>query len=159
MASFIDVQEILTGAIRGQRAGNVKTDSKIATAAMPAGVVVVFNTEDKVKVPVLTGDVTAKGMGVTAYLPEREPTGDGVNEYATGDVVSFVTAGDIWVICEDSPTAGGQVFVRFTANGGLTQLGACRSDADSGKAVALSNAMYLTAAVGGIAKIRCSFPQ
>lgn len=113
-------------------------ESKINAAALPAGVFVTRDAaDDAVKVPTTTGEVTASGVGFTMLNIAREPVADGsTTDHAAGKGVSVVRQGKIWVLTETAMTYGQSVFVRFTANGGNTQLGKVRNDADTANAVA-----------------------
>ena len=76
-----------------------------------------------------------------------ETTAAGVAQYAADDVVDVLANGEIWVLLDagQAPAAGASVFCRAVA-GASEQLGAFRTDSDSGDAFLLPN-HYWTLAV------------
>lgn len=131
-------------------------ESKINAAAIPFGIFVTRDAaDDAAKVPTTSGEVTASGMGFTALILAREPVSDGsTTDAAIGKGVSVVRRGKLWVLTETAMTYGQAVFVRFTANGGNTQLGKVRNDADTANAVAAPGWQCLTTlSAGGLAII------
>lgn len=74
------------------------------------------------------------------------------NLYPALSDVSVMRRGQVYVYVEEDVTPDDAVFVRHTANGGLTDLGAFRTDSDSSNALALTTAKFLTSAsAGGVA--------
>jgi hypothetical protein len=131
----------LSEALAGMLASPIddcEIESKINAAAIPAGIFVTRNAaDDACKVPTTTGEVTASGMGFTVLNLAREPVADDSTiDNPAGKGVSVLRRGRIWVLTETAMTYGQSVFVRFTANGGNTQLGKVRNDADTANAVA-----------------------
>lgn len=82
---------------------------------------------------------------------------DQAQEYDSGNENSFpalsnvpvMRRGQVYVYCEEAVTPDDDVYVRHTANGGLTILGAFRTDSDSSNALALTTARFLTSASSG----------
>lgn len=70
------------------------------------------------------------------------------NGIQIGDLFSVISRGAVWMIAEEALAVGDPVFARFDATGatGSQALGRVRNDADTGKAVAITNARLLTAA-------------
>lgn len=129
-----------------------KVVSKVAAEAITPGVFVVLTADDEhtCELPDATGEVTGgRGLGVALLDPTRETAA-----YAAGDVVSILTAGEIFVLVEDSAVAGAAPFVRFAD--AATTLGTFRSDADTADAVALPNAVWAStqASAAGLAVVR-----
>lgn len=149
----------LTEALAGMLAAPIEDcliDSKINAADLPAGVFVTRDAaDDAVKVPTTTGEVTASGVGFTVLNLAHEPPTDGSTvDCPAGKGVSVIRRGRIWVLTETDMTYGQAVFVRFTANGGNTQLGKVRKDADTSNAVAAPGWQCLTTLSGaGLAVI------
>lgn len=149
----------LTEALAGMLAAPVEDcliDSAINAADLPAGVFVTRDAADGAcKVPTTSGEVTASGMGFTVLNLAHEPSSDG----STVDIPAtkgcgVIRRGRIWVLTETAMTYGQSVFVRFTANGGNTQLGKVRNDADTANAVAAPGWQCLTTlAAAGLAVI------
>lgn len=115
---------------------NCQIESKINDAVIPAGVFVSRNAaDDACKVPAASGDVTATGIGFTCLILAREPVSDGsTSDFAAGKGCSVVSKGKLWVLTETAMTYGQDVYVRYTASGGNTQLGKVRNDDDTTKA-------------------------
>lgn len=131
----------LSEALAGMLAAPIddcEIESKINAAAIPAGIFVTRDAnDDACKVPTTTGEVTASGMGFTVLNLAHEPVSDGSTvDNAAGKGCSVIRKGRIWVLTETAMTYGQNVFVRFTANGGNTQLGKVRNDVDTANAVA-----------------------
>lgn len=131
-------------------------DSKINALAMPAGIFVVYDTlPDAVRVPAATGEVTgALGCGfVKKDIAIERQQGQTV-DYPAKSGVTVMRRGRMLVTCESDCALGGDVFVRFVAGAGGTQLGAVRKDADTASAVKLPGAKFLRVlAAGGLTEI------
>ncbi len=131
----------LTEALAGMLACPIEDcqiESKSNAADLPAGVFVTRDAADSAcKVPTTSAEVTATGIGFTVLNLAHEPPTDG----STVDIpatkgAGVISRGKIWVLTETAMTYGNAVFVRFTIEGGDTQLGKVRNDADTDKAVA-----------------------
>lgn len=129
----------LTEALAGMLACPIELcqiESKINAADLPAGVFVTRDAaDDAVKVPVDAAGVTATGVGFTVLDLAHEPPSDG----STVDIPAtkgcgVISRGKIWVLTETAMTYGGDVYARYTASGGNTQLGKVRNDDDTTKA-------------------------
>jgi hypothetical protein len=110
-------------------------------------------------------DITTErlGLGVSIHeqATENALASSGAAEvgYRTQSTMSLLRKGLIWVQVEDAVVPGGEVFVRFVAGAGGTQLGAFRSDADTASAGALPNARYKSgASAGGLAQLDINLP-
>lgn len=91
-------------------------------------------------------------VGVAVRDPSIEYDPDAENQFEALSDVPVLRRGQIYVYCEEAVTPDDDVYVRHTANGGLTVLGAFRNDNDGGNALALSTAKFLTSAgIGGYA--------
>lgn len=131
--------------------------SRAAEVAIGFGLGVARGTDPDVQVALPgAGDAI---VGVSVF-DTSQPTGG----YAIGDAVPVITRGRIWVQVEDAVAPGGGVFVRHTAKGDNTTIGAFRSDADAtadpvDTAVQLAGAEYLTTAIaGGLALVSINRP-
>ena len=155
-----DFPRALAGMTRGTPS---RTVERAAASAIQAGVLVCQGaTDGACKLPANSGDV-GKALGVAASrvasdsrFPSTLTAGVA---WQTGDIVEAIAAGAVWVIVEDAVNAGAACYVRHTANGDLTQLGAFRSDADSSNAAALTGARFLTSTDGaGLALVAINVP-
>lgn len=131
-------------------------------ANVPFGVLVVEDTtglsDGRAHLPQATGDITTAGKvaGVAQHTQFVEQSVGGTNNlgYAPQSSMNVLREGRIYVLVEDAVVKGGAAFVRFVAGAG-EQLGAFRSDADSGDAVALPGASFKTSAdAGGLAVLQ-----
>ncbi len=131
-------------------------DSKINALAMPAGIFVAYDAaDDAVKIPALAAQVTTTGCGFVKKDVAIERQQGQTVDYPAKSGVTVMRRGRMFVTTEDLSTFGGQVFVRITANGaGKLQLGAVRSDGDSGNAIALPGCRFIrTVAATGLTEI------
>jgi hypothetical protein len=117
----------------------------VQVAGIPFGRFVARQAENKVKLPTSAGEVTTTGEGFTVRDPTKEFDAAG---WANGDMAPIIRSGYIWVDTEGAVTEEGAVFVRHTANGGLTELGKARADADTANASAVPNARFMTSTTG-----------
>ena len=138
--------------------------ARLAAVAMQNGRLAVKGATDTTcKLPTAAGDL-ANPIGITPYKPTSTVGIFGqTTEYASGDTVSAVSRGKVWVRVEAAVTAGDPVYVRHTARGAYTALGAFRGDADT---VAytdycglLAGAEYLTSATAdNLALVEINLP-
>lgn len=105
------------------------------------GLAVVRAADQTVKLPTVTGDVTNAFEGFSVRQEYREANSQG---YSNLEPVSVLRRGYIWVEVEGAVTEEGAVYARTAANGGNTQLGAIRGDADSANATLIPNAKFVT---------------
>lgn len=90
--------------------------------------------------------------GVAVRDPSLEYDPDAENQFEALSDVPVLRRGQVYVYCEEAVTPDDAVFVRHTANGPLTILGAFRNDNDGGNALALTTAAFITSAgIGGYA--------
>lgn len=158
MASLVLIQEAISVARVGLYSDGSEFDAKRAQVAILAGTAMVVGSSDtNAKNPTSAAEA-AKFLGVATYLMSLEPNVTGTTEYAIGDMVNFVKRGDIWVAVEVAVAVGDPAFIRYTANGGNTQLGAFRNDADTARAFQIPGAMFITgqATPAGLALLRFS---
>lgn len=151
-------------AIAGLPRGIVgRTIDRIASTVIQSGTLVVQGASDGVcKRPASSGDV-GKALGVAparVTSDSRFPsTSTADSTYQVGDNVGAIAEGHVWVVVEEAVSAGAACYVRHTANGGNTLLGAFRSDADTANAALLSGARYLTSTTGsGLALVAINVP-
>lgn len=82
--------------------------------------------------------------------------------YFTGEPAPTLTQGRIYVVPEDIVVSNSPVYMRVAASGVNTQLGAFRSDADSGNAVLIPATQAIwregNGTVGGIAVLELNIP-
>lgn len=84
-------------------------------------------------------------------VPNVIPSQDQTNEYHDKDTVDVMYKGSLWAVTEDAVSAGGTVHVRI---GGTGNVGAVRSDTDSGNAIAITGARFESdASAAGLVKI------
>lgn len=103
---------------------------------------------------------TDKLLGIVRFTEMFESSGAAVPlGYPAGLTINVAKKGQFWVTPEIAVTAGDPVFARVTANGGLTQLGALRNDADGSNAIVMTGARFLsTAQAGGFAVLELNLP-
>lgn len=137
-----------------------RLDSKINALAMPAGIFVSYDAaDDAVKVPAAAGDVTATGVGFTKHDVARSRPAGG-SDFDAKEGVTVMREGRMWVLSETAATYGQPCFVRITANGGNTQLGKVRADADTATATQLVGARFVRAiAAAGLVEIEFIGPN
>ena len=131
-------------------------DSKINALAMPAGVFVCYDAADGAcKVPAAAASVPTTGFGFVKKDVATERQSGQTVDYPAKAGVTVMRRGRMFVTTEDLSTFGGPVYIRITANGaGKLQLGACRSDADSGNAILLPGCRFIrTLAATGLTEI------
>jgi len=98
------------------------------------------------RLPRISGDIGGKTWGVALSHVAQEPGSVG---YAHASSVSILNKGRVYMVAEDAVSAGGSVYVRYTANGAGKDVGQVRSDADSSKAAELTRAKFKTSAAAG----------
>lgn len=129
-----------------------------SSAALPFGVGVAQGTADnECKLPAATG---FKFKGITLHTHRVDTaTLAGAGAIAAGESGPLITQGEVWVPVEGAVTAGNQAFCRFSANGGNTQLGAFRADADTAHADAVAGSVFRTSTTGaGLALLAINIP-
>lgn len=120
---------------------------------IPAGIAVCQKgtTEGSVELIDAAADVPV-GVVLNSYArdPNSLSNADAVKD---GNMANVLTEGAVFVKVEDTLDVSDDVFVRHTANGaGKLQLGAFRSDSDSGNASQVFGARWLKgASAGGVA--------
>lgn len=108
-----------------------KIGSRDANGAVPVGFCVVVESDTECRVPAVTAEVSdGTVLGISMLEPTRETA-----NYADGESVSIVTAGDVWVNTATAATAGGAVYV-------VHATGAIRGTADA-SATVLPNAWLI----------------
>lgn len=134
--------------------------------AMPDGGNTTLTTTDRVKIPlsikipaqsgtggsytigyaVLDASLTINDfMGVPVYdawTMEGRGENSDLGEYAHGETVAVLRKGPVAVETEGTCPDQGDVYVRVSPNGGNTQIGKFRADADSATAVLVPNARF-----------------
>ena len=148
---------------RGTKAGLCVGNHMTLEAAQPAGVIVSQGTADDGAVVPASAGAVAAAIGAVVYNPlQPAPSDDATtNDFPANSVGEVVSAGDVWVVCEDAISSGAQVYCRHTANGaGKLQLGAVRSDADTANAALLPNCRAISTSTGaGVIKLRLNLPH
>ena len=110
-------------------------------AAIPFGVLAVHDTANGAgfdalacKVPDSAALITALGSALGVVMADQARAQDPNVAVPTIPIKSAVSCGRkgrFWVLSETAVEDGDPVYVRFLANGALTQLGAFRNDADT----------------------------
>ena len=102
-----------------------------------------------------TSDVLL-GLAVHEHV---EQTASAVARYEANSAVGVMRQGTMWVTCEDAVDPSDSVYIRFAASGGNTQLGAVRTDTDSGTAFAATGCRFMTSAsAGALVQIEVNLP-
>lgn len=98
------------------------------------------------KLPAAAGDVARPGaMGIVILDATRE----GGLDWPAMRPTPVMRKGRIWVLAESDVARWTYPFVRFAANGGNTNIGGFRADADTSTAAQLTSAIILTDAAAG----------
>ena len=100
-----------------------------------------------------------KMVGISVLVQHKEQQlGTGIVNYKSGDLISVLRKGRIWVLVDGPVTASSLVYCRFAAGTG-TVLGSFRADADTGSAFLVDGASFSSSAVaGGLAIIDINLP-
>ncbi len=101
--------------------------TKLATEAIPFGVLVACTAAGTCELPDSSGEVTTAG-GVGISLLDHNKASQG--GYAIGDPVRVLQRGRVFVLAEETITHGDAVYARHTATP-PEQKGAFRNDADT----------------------------
>lgn len=122
----------------GNEPSGVRVDSFYNGDAgnIPAGIFLAQGTTDqKAILLVAASGAGGKIAGVSVNTFSRDPGNTGASlsgstdAYLPGASLPLLTQGQIWVTSESAFALGDDVYVRHTANGGLTQKGAVTSGA------------------------------
>jgi len=132
-----------------------------STASMPFGIGVAFKTSSPatdLDAILLSGSgdlvagiiVHSEDYARTFTLPDGTTAGElGSSGLRPGSILQILRKGRIWVTSEDAITVGLRPFIRFSANGGNTQVGAFRGTDDSGHAIDLTKIGQFSVTSGG----------
>lgn len=117
----------------------------------------VSGDDDGIELPDSSG---AKIRGIAVRdLTEENGSAAADNTYPADSRVAVMKKGRIWVPVEEAVSPSSDVYTRYTAGGGNTQLGAFRTDADSSKALQITQARFLTSTSGaGRALLEINLP-
>lgn len=106
-------------------------------------------------VPTATGFIF-EGISVQTNKPTSNATGEAL--YETGEEISVLKKGRIWVYVETAVAVNDNVFLRHTVNAALLA-GDFRTDADTARADQIANARFVTATTAaGLAQIEINLP-
>ena|ERR1700761_3132423 len=123
----------------GAKTGTLLTADKTAGKARNAA-----------KLPANAGECAKPGaMGILILDATREIAPGATLDWVANRPAPVMRRGRIWVLAESDVARWTYPFVRFAANGGNTNIGGFRADADSASAAQLTNAIILTDAVAG----------
>lgn len=132
------------------RSGDCVISAKTAKTTAPSfGDPVILNTDNTVTKGGATLAMT-NFLGVAVRevkTPSAWPPSSSVGAYAVGDLVDVIERGSVAVVCNvGTPTSGGKVYVRVTANGGVPAgvVGGFEASADGGNTVEITNAKWTT---------------
>lgn len=123
---------------------------------MPAGIAVTRGTADNECRNMV--DASSVVIGVTmfdhSYSQPLTIGATGEALFPPDSVIGILRDGEIWVRVEEAVTPASDVYVRHTASGANTQIGAFRATTDSSTAVALTSARFKSSAsAGGLARL------
>lgn len=122
----------------------VKTGT-LLTADRTAGKV-----RNAAKLPAAAAEITRPGaFGVVRLDGTREIPVGATFDWPALRPTPVVRSGRLWVLAESDVARWTHPFVRFAANGPLTNLGGFRADADGANAAVLTHAIFLTDAAAG----------
>lgn len=115
-------------------------------ANIPAGVFLSHKAEGTAD---LVAGASERLAGVAVNSFARNPNDlTSTAAITAGDSMDVLTEGFIWVRCEEAMAVNDPVYIRHTANGGNTQLGAVRNDADTTTARLCKGARVMTPSTG-----------
>ncbi len=143
----------IAGQLADSRACEVVTRINDQGADIPFGVFVARDGDNNVDLPASSGD---KIMGVAIFDQSRENRSLLTTlAVRNGSPMNVCRKGVVWMAVEDACTEFGTVFVRHTASGAGTQLGAVRGTDDSTNTSSLAGARFLStqASAGGLALV------
>lgn len=133
--------------------------NRVADGNIPFGLAVKLTAQNKWKL-VATGDTAAAVAGIAVreviqantYNPQSNP------DYLSGDPCDVMTRGNVVVKCQrGTPTAGGAVYVRITANATYANavVGGFEAEADAANTVQVTNIEWTTGLVdsNGMAEV------
>lgn len=129
------------------------------TDEIPFGVAVadIAGDEGTIELPDSSGALIC-GIAVRSLTVE-EGAASVENAYPADSACAVMKKGRIWVQVEKAVTVDDDVYVRHTANGGNTQLGAFRDDSDTNRAIQITNARFVTSSSGsGIVQVEINLP-
>lgn len=127
-------------------------------ADIPFGVAVARSgNSDIERVLPTSGSDEIIGVALNTFFQDNRSLSndDGIKD---DDYFTEMYEGVIWVKPEVAVQPGEPVFVRHTANGGNTQLGAFRNDADTSNAVQIRGRWRSSALAGELAKLELFNP-
>lgn len=112
-----------------------------------------------VVLPTGSGDFA---YGIVAHAHDQDPKLNGLlsaTGLKTDARINLMRRGRIYVNTEDSATEGAAAYMRYSANGGNTQLGALRHDADSSHASKQAGLIWRSTRVdSGIVLLQVDLP-
>jgi hypothetical protein len=126
--------------------------SRIAAAGLAPGILVIEGaTSMTAESPDASGDIAATAVaGVVLWNPGKQPSlAAGEVLYDAGEEVPVLRRGRVWMYTETALSKNAVPFVRYTASGGNTLLGALRNDADTAKAAAATGMLRVIEACTG----------
>lgn len=95
--------------------------------------------------PSTAGEITgngALGFALNDITLEGPAPGATAVGWAQDSVLRYLRSGWLWVLTEEAVSYGDDVFVRFAAGGGGSDLGRTRTDADTASAAELPGAVF-----------------
>ncbi len=119
-----------------------------AAAAIAFGAPVVLQSDNTVR-PFGASHAASDFLGVAVRTVKEAADGEG---YAEGDAADVLEKGCVAVRCmKGTPTAGGAVYIRTTANSSYPDapVGGFEAEADTGKTAALTGAVWTTGHMDG----------
>ena len=117
---------------------------------IPAGILVALVGEGQAELVEATGDLLAGGVLKTFARDPGDASGalSGTAVIKSGHMMPVLEEGAVWLLGEEAMAVGDDVFVRFAAGAGGSQLGAVRNDADTASARQVLGARVLKASTG-----------
>lgn len=162
--SQLSYSQTMTVAVAGMVADGAGAPHDIVTRAniideilFGVAVAEVAGDEGTIELPDSSGAIIA-GIALRSLTVE-EGAASIDNAYPANSACAVMRKGRAWVKVEKAVTVDDDVYVRYTASGGNTQLGAFRDDADTSKALQITNARFITSTSGaGIAIVEINLP-
>lgn len=137
-----DFGEAFQGLLDYAAPGGVLSRANGEGSEIPFGIMLTTGTDPykEAELPDAAGD-DALGVVVHRHHTNTDATGDDAVE--DNEDMDVLSRGRVWVLVEEQVDPGDDVYFRHTANGGNTQLGAFRQDADTANATQVTGARWI----------------
>lgn len=129
-----------------------------ASAEIPFGVMVARGSTENKCIKLVDTNSVLLGVHIFSneYAKDQELGSTGIKP---GVMMNILRKGRIWVVVEEIVAKDEPCYVRYTASGGNTTIGAFRNDDDTSKAKLVPGARFIAATTGaGLALVEIDMP-